>query len=82
MNMNNEGKGFDKSQRGRRIDSLPKTGHLTGSFEIDLYGCWWEVVEDETCKPFWIIGEYPSTWNKLPKKKNTKTSKERGGNVR
>jgi len=75
--MNNEGKGFDKGQRGRRIDSLPKTGHLTGSFEIDLYGCWWEVVEDETCKPFWIIGEYPSTQGKLPKKRNTRTSKER-----
>lgn len=73
--MSKERKGFDKSQQGKRVDNLPKTGHLTGLFEIDLYGCWWEVVEDETCKPFWIIGEYPTTQSKIPKKKTIRTLK-------
>ncbi len=73
--MNQERKGFDKSQQGKRVDNLPKTGHLTGLFEIDLYGCWWEVVEDTTCKPFWVIGEYPATENKAPKKKTIRTLK-------
>jgi hypothetical protein len=73
--MNRERKGFDQSQQGKRIDNLPKTGHLTGLFEIDLYGCWWEVVEDETCKPFWIIGEYPTCQSKIHKKKTVRTLK-------
>jgi len=73
--MNKERKGFDRSQQGRRVDNLPKTGHLTGLFEIDLYGCWWEVVEDATCKPFWIIGEYPTPQNKLSKRKTIRTLK-------
>jgi hypothetical protein len=68
-------KGFDKNQQGKRVDNLPKTGHLTGLFEIDLYGCWWEVVEDTNCKPFWIIGEYPSIKNKAPKQKTIRTLK-------
>jgi hypothetical protein len=73
--MNKERKGFDKSQQGKRVDNLPRTGHLTGSFKIDLYGCWWEVVEDETCKPFWIIGEYPASQNKTPKRKTIRSLK-------
>ena len=73
--MNKDRKGFDKSQQGKRVDNLPKTGHLTGLFEIDLYGCWWEVVEDTTCKPFWVIGEYPTTQSKIPKKKTLRTLK-------
>jgi hypothetical protein len=72
--MNNERRGFDKCQQGNRIDNLPKTGHLTGIFEIDLYGCWWEAVEDKTCKPFWIIGEYPANQNN-PKRKTNRTLK-------
>jgi hypothetical protein len=73
--MNKERKGFDKSQQGKRVDNLPKTGHLTGLFEIDLYGCWWEVVENTNCKPFWIIGEYPSIKNKAPRQKTIRTLK-------
>jgi hypothetical protein len=73
--MNKERKGFDKNQQGKRVDNLPKTGHLTGLFEIDLYGCWWEVIEDTTCKPFWVIGEYPTTQNKIPKAKTVRTLK-------
>jgi hypothetical protein len=70
-----ERKGFDQSQQGKRVDNLPKIGHRTGTFEIDLYGCWWEVVEDETCKPFWIIGEYPMSQSKVHKKKTIRTLK-------
>lgn len=73
--MNKVRKGFDKSHQGKRVDNLPKTAHLTGLFEIDLYGCWWEVVEDASRKPFWIIGEYPTTQNKVPKEKTARTLK-------
>jgi len=50
---------FDPREKGGRIDNIPRTGTLTGMYEIDLYGCWWEVEEDITGKKFWMIGEYP-----------------------
>jgi hypothetical protein len=43
---------------GGRIDNIPHTGTLTGVYEIDFFGCWWEVTGDDGTT-FWMIGEYP-----------------------
>ena len=54
--------GYDKTESGHRIDNIPSTGVLTGNWETDHYGCWWEYKLDESIKewPFaWVIGEYP-----------------------
>ena len=54
--------GIDESQKGQRIDNLPTTGTLTGAYDIDYAGCWWEVLADEpegSNPTFWVIGEYP-----------------------
>ena len=50
--------GFELSEKGCRIENIPHTGTLTGRYEIDLYGCWWEVDGDDGIT-FWMIGEYP-----------------------
>ena len=52
-------KGYDEAQDGLRIDNLPETGVLTGKYEIDSYGCWWEYITDDGGKEVWIIGDYP-----------------------
>ena len=51
--------GFDKLRQGQRIDNIPSTGTMTGNYEVDYYGCWWEVVPDKKGRNFWMIGEYP-----------------------
>jgi len=53
-------RGFDKSEEGQLINNLPEpnTGRCTGNYEIDFYGCWWEVKRQDGSK-FWMIGEYP-----------------------
>jgi len=51
--------GLDKKRKGERIDNIPKTGTLTGKWETNFYGCWWEVIPDDNSKNFWMIGEYP-----------------------
>ena len=53
-----------QSQRGVRIENIPDTGTQTGRYQIDYYGCWWEVISDKTKKPFWMIGEYPHQLDK------------------
>lgn len=52
--------GFDKREKGIAINNLPEPdkGVLTGYFEIDLYGCWWEVLRANNTK-FWMIGDSP-----------------------
>ena len=53
--------GFTFNQKGEKINNLPEpnSGILTGKFEIDLYGCWWEILRKDKSK-FWMIGEYPN----------------------
>lgn len=51
--------GFKKSEEGRIINNIPETGVQTGNYEINHYGCWWEVISDKTGNYFWMIGEYP-----------------------
>ena len=53
-------KGFDRRERGLVIDNLPapNRGILTGYYETDFYGCWWEVIRPDGTE-FWMIGEYP-----------------------
>ena len=59
--------GFSESEKGRRIDNIPNTGTLTGNWETDHYGCWWEILLD---KPklghmtSWAIGDYPENYFK------------------
>ena len=59
---------YDKTQDGKRIDNIPYSGTLTGNWECDIYGYWWEYKLD---KPditdawgqrdhAWIIGEAPN----------------------
>ena len=50
--------GFIVSEKGQRIENIPHTGALTGRYDIDFYGCWWEVDGDDGII-FWMIGEYP-----------------------
>jgi hypothetical protein len=50
--------GFDVNEKGQRIENIPHTGTLTGRYETDFYGCWWEVNGDDGIT-FWMIGEYP-----------------------
>lgn len=50
--------GFEINEKGQRIDNIPHTGTLTGHYEIDLYGCWWQVAGDDGTT-LWMIGEYP-----------------------
>lgn len=54
-------KGHIPKKQGKRIDNLPAphVGTLTGNYNIDHYGCWWEVKPDDKDEPFWMIGEYP-----------------------
>ena len=55
-------KGFDETQAGKRVDNIPDTGTLTGNWETDFYGCWWEYRLDSSIDVdsfAWIIGEYP-----------------------
>ena len=54
-------KGFDENEKGRIINNLPKEncGVQTGSYQIDHYGCWYEVKRKNGTK-FWMIGEYPN----------------------
>ncbi len=52
-------KGFIKNEKSKRIDNIPDSGILTGYYEIDFYGCWWEYIQDKDNKKAWIIGEYP-----------------------
>ena len=51
--------GYNKTQDGLRIDNIPKTGVLTGKYEIDFDGGWWEYITDDGKKEVWIIGDYP-----------------------
>ena len=51
--------GYDKTQDGLRIDNIPRTGVLTGKYDRDLCGCWWEYITDDGKKEVWIIGDYP-----------------------
>ena len=51
--------GYDKTQDGLRIDNIPKTGVLTGKYDMDLCGCWWEYIRDCDEERDWIIGDYP-----------------------
>lgn len=55
-------KGFDETQKGLLINNLPsKSGALTGNYDINYCGCWWEVQENNG-KYFWMIGEYPENY--------------------
>ena len=59
--------GFDKTEKGKRIDNISDSGILTGNWKIDHYGYWWEYKLDipdisETWGQrdhAWIIGDYP-----------------------
>ena len=61
--MMSKGIKFDKTEEGRKIDNLPPPNHgtQTGYYEIDFYGCWWEVKRVDDSR-FWMIGEYPESW--------------------
>lgn len=61
-NMNKES--FDETQKGLIIDNIPsKSGTLTGNYDINYCGCWWEVQENND-KYFWMIGEYPEKYKR------------------
>ena len=51
--------GYDKTQDGLRIDNIPRTGVLTGKYDIDSCGCWWEYIRDCDEEKIWVIGDYP-----------------------
>lgn len=56
-------KGFDINKQGLGVVCL--AGHtdetvMTGRYELDLYGCWWECLDPEINMRFWVIGEYPT----------------------
>lgn len=53
--------GFDDSQKGVRIDNIPATGAMTGHYEIDHHGCWWEYKLDQPNEHLfaWTIGDRP-----------------------
>ncbi|KKN79216.1 hypothetical protein LCGC14_0342330 [marine sediment metagenome] len=57
--MEQQNKGFVDAEQGMRIDNIPKTGTLTGNYNIDYYGCWWEFIADDDDNSYWLIGEYP-----------------------
>lgn len=54
--------GYAAARASMRVDSVPYTGTLTGRWEIDHYGCWWEYVLDTARNgnlTGWVIGECP-----------------------
>jgi len=56
--------GFDPKEKGIRVGNIGKDnyGNLTGNWETDYYGCWWEVEKDSDKSKYWIIGEYPESY--------------------
>jgi len=52
--------GMSGFQVNRKNKSVPR-GCLTGHWEINFHGCWWEVRDAEWGHDnFWMKGEYPA----------------------
>jgi hypothetical protein len=51
--------GLSGYQNNKRNECVPD-GCLTGNWEINFHGCWWEVCSAQYGKDnFWMMGNYP-----------------------
>ena len=65
-----EKEGFDKTEKGKKVNNIPDSGTLTGNWQINNYGCWWEYKLDDPYisetwgkrEEAWIIGDYPDKY--------------------
>ena len=53
--------GYDESMKGVEITNQPGDDLLllTGRYQINYYGCWWEYTVALSDDFYWMIGEYP-----------------------
>jgi len=55
-------KGYDKTQEGLVLTNHDHNGVLTGNYQIDFYGCWWEYKNPLNNRLECMIGEYPKDY--------------------
>jgi len=55
-------KGYDNTMKGVIINNQPEELKLTGNYEVDYWGCWWECENKANGSTEYMIGEYPNNY--------------------